>query len=219
MTGSQIRKEKETFEQLYQLELALRKEKEGNSKYASEVVTSKKYRDEITDDKKEELIKQMEDEKMQYTVTTNWQPNALLCKRFGLLDPFMNKQNKVHDFNRDPKQKKYTNNKIEFVDQGESMKGQKGDEFFYKIQRGVGRISKLQEQLNEGEDVEINPAMANKVKNLSNSNYLNMDSDSDSDMDGIEEATSKHVHSNVINLSKKSKQEQIRNIFNSDEEC
>jgi hypothetical protein len=51
MTGSQLRKEKEEFARLYQLEVALRKEKESSGSYLSGVVTSKKYREEITEQK------------------------------------------------------------------------------------------------------------------------------------------------------------------------
>ena len=63
MTGSQIRKEKEEFEVLYKLELALRNQKEQSGKYSSEVFASKKYREEITDEKKQSLIEQLENEK------------------------------------------------------------------------------------------------------------------------------------------------------------
>jgi hypothetical protein len=51
MTGSQLRKEKEEFIQLYQLEVVLRKGKESIGGYSSGVVTSKMYREEITDEK------------------------------------------------------------------------------------------------------------------------------------------------------------------------
>lgn len=63
MTGSQLRKEKQEFEQLYKLEVALRGQRDKSDKYAQEVVSSKKYREEITDEKKQELIEQIEQEK------------------------------------------------------------------------------------------------------------------------------------------------------------
>ena len=63
MTGSQIRKEKQEFEELYKLELALRSQKEQLGKYSSEVVSSKMYREEISEEKKQSLIEQLENEK------------------------------------------------------------------------------------------------------------------------------------------------------------
>ena len=78
MTGSQLRKEKEEFIKLYQLELAMRKEKESLGNYASGVVMSKNYREEISEEKKKALLEEIEKEKKSRTVTTDWQPNAIL---------------------------------------------------------------------------------------------------------------------------------------------
>jgi hypothetical protein len=78
MKGSQIRKEKEEFQRLYQLELALRKEKEFSGKYSSGVVMSKNYKEELSKEKQLELISQLEKERKSRTVVVDWQPNALL---------------------------------------------------------------------------------------------------------------------------------------------
>lgn len=179
MTGSQLRKEKQQFEQLYKLELALRSQKEQSGKYSHGVVSSKMYRDEITEDKKQSLIEQLEKEHKAATVTVDWQPNAVLCKRFGLMDPFRNKDNQIFDFNKNPNYKKGKRS-LEFIDQNNTTakyKNIKGDEFFYKIQRGVERNETLQKQVTERGNFDNIPS----------------DSESGSDMDGIEESNLSNI--------------------------
>ena len=222
MKGSEIRKEKEEFAKLYQLELALRKEKQSSGKYASEVVSSKKYREEISEDKQLELIQQLEKEKQARTVVTEWQPNALLCKRFGLLDPFKNKQSKVHDFNKNPSHQKFAKGRVEFVDQGNGARepgSMKGDEFFYKIQRHVNRNEVLQKELEkDGGAQAMGSGVDSKLQSLSHSNYVDVASDSNSDMEGIEEIDNKNIMNNVISLTKRPEQGVFVDIFNSDDE-
>lgn len=108
------------------------------------------------------------------TVTVDWQPNALLCKRFGLMDPFKNKDNQIFDFNKNPNHKRGKRS-LEFIDQNNTTaksKFVKGDEFFYKIQRGVERNETLQREVDQ------------------KGNYDNIPSDSESgsDMEGITES-------------------------------
>ena len=113
------------------------------------------------------------------TVTVDWQPNALLCKRFGLMDPFRNKDSQVYDFNKNHNQKRGKRS-LEFIDQNVTTvksKLTKGDEFFYKIQRGVERNETLRREVDQKGNIDAIPS----------------ESESGSDMEGI-------IESNLANI-------------------
>ncbi|CAI2360364.1 unnamed protein product [Moneuplotes crassus] len=197
MTGSQLRKEKEEFASLYQLELGLRKEKESSGKYASGVVS-----------------KEIEKEKKARTVTTDWQPCAILCKRFGLMDPFQNKKDLVGDFNKVPERNSSRSRKVEFVEKASGpIKPAMGDEFFYKIQKTVGRNDLIQQEIDKGEKgTAMSSKVQEKVQNITAAGYFDMDSDSGSDMEGVQE--SKANIQSIVEISKRPDQDVFENIFN-----
>lgn len=206
MTGSQLRKEKQEFEQLYQLELALRKnKKETSSKYAEGVVSSKLLREEISEEEKQRLLNELEKDKMARTKTTDWQPNAILCKRFGLMDPYRNKEVKTTDFNKHPDSKR--RGKVEFVEKGaQQLAGHKGDEFFYRIQKTVNKFDSLQKHMDKS-DLPAN------MRDVGDSNYVDVESESGSDMEGVTEINKASMDT-ALAMTKRPQQGVFEDIFN-----
>jgi hypothetical protein len=164
---------------------------------------------------KQALIKELEDEKKSRTVTKDWQPNAILCKRFGLLDPFRSKNDLTYDFNKDPSASKLNKGKIEFVDSNTtSKKGGMGDEFFYKIQKTVGRNEAIQEELNKGDtSAALSKSQKDKVQAL-NAEYVDIESDSASDMEDIKEGNIKANMESIAAISNRPGQKVFEDIFN-----
>ena len=181
------------------------KRSKNSNKYAAGVVSSKKYQEQIDKHKQEQLIQELEEAKKARVVTTDWQPSALLCKRFGILDPFKHKKAQTYDFNKKPNQNYPKPGTLDFVTQNANSKTSnmiQGDEFFYKIQRNVERKEIIQQQF------------ATQAKQEDNENDADIDIPSDSDMDSVEEGDQHTNLKNVISVANRPDADVFKNIFN-----
>jgi hypothetical protein len=132
-----------------------------------------------------------------------------------LLDPFKNKDSSIGDFNKNPNKPRYNKGRIQFVEKSSGEVKIKGDEFFYKIQKTVGRSEIIQKELAKSGNSKTGDITG--MHSLANPNYVEIDSsESGSDME-IAEIREKEVQKSVI-ISERPEEKVFKNIFNSSDE-